>query len=345
MMTSSETSHLENIDSQSSTNITNIHCNNNNNNDDDDDDSSNNNNSNNNNSNNNNSSSSTMSISETYSQPPDYTKLTQKSVRLLQGPIWDRALEKMALLVDLLRGVIGADMGTVFLHDQIHDELISHIAHPEPVNIAIPSKVGIAGSAFSNGQLINSPAAYTDKRFYSGIDRQLGAPTLAIIACPIVDRENGKPIGVVEFLNKKRTNSFTEKNEHEVHLVADLIAEVVSRALIEVRLDIEKKSGRLFDHKNSRRNTSSSLSSSLSSSSSSSIEFSSTSPFSASIVSPAESSFLSSSSLDSVALLNESDDLMVSRRKRTKRHDQVPVLRFKPTVGVEVSSKNASKRK
>jgi len=174
--------------------------------------------------------------------PPSYKTLAAKQKRLpmLQGPIWAKALEKMNTLIDLSRELIGADIGTLFLHDPITNELYSHVAHPEPVDIAIPAHLGIAGACFTTNKCINSPAAYTDTRFYSGIDRQTGAPTLAILAVP-VSSESGKILGVVELLNKKRPTEFTEENEKELKTAARMVGRIVEKATLEVKNDIEKK--------------------------------------------------------------------------------------------------------
>lgn len=129
-------------------------------------------------------------LDQQYKKPtiPDYKTLAnrpRKRIPTLQGPIWTKALEKIGILIDTIRlalrqsinsirDLISSDIGTLFLHDPTTDELYSHVAHPEAMDIAIPSHLGIAGSCFSERKTINSPAAYTDPRFYSGIDRQTG---------------------------------------------------------------------------------------------------------------------------------------------------------------------------
>ena len=54
----------------------------------------------------------------------------------------------MNILIELMRDIAPADFGTLFLHDPITNELYSHVTHPEPVNIAMPSHLGIAGIFF-----------------------------------------------------------------------------------------------------------------------------------------------------------------------------------------------------
>jgi hypothetical protein len=61
--------------------------------------------------------------------------------------IWAKALEKMNILIDLIRDMLAADFGTLFLHDPVTGELYSHVTHPEPLDIAIPAHLGKYTSA------------------------------------------------------------------------------------------------------------------------------------------------------------------------------------------------------
>eukprot|EP01118_Nematostelium_gracile_P014477 TRINITY_DN5653_c0_g1_i2.p1 TRINITY_DN5653_c0_g1~~TRINITY_DN5653_c0_g1_i2.p1 ORF type:complete len:543 (+),score=133.70 TRINITY_DN5653_c0_g1_i2:122-1750(+) len=175
--------------------------------------------------------------------PPSYKVLAAKQKRLpmLQGPIWTKALEKMNTILDVARDMVNADLSTLFLHDPITNELYSHVAHPEPVDIAIPANIGICGACFTTNKCINSPSAYMDTRFYSGIDRQTGAPTLAILAVPVPSSFDGKTLGVIEFLNKKRTTEFSSDDESECKIAAKMIGKIVEKATLDVKSDIEKK--------------------------------------------------------------------------------------------------------
>lgn len=177
--------------------------------------------------------------------PPSYKELSTRKDHhrrtLLQGPIWGKALEKMALLIEVIRDLVQADIGTLFLHDPNTNELYSHVTHPQPIEIAIPSYLGIAGAVFQSGKTINCSSAYTDPRFYSGIDRQTGTPTLAILAVPIFNSETGKPIGVIELLNKKRKTTFNEENEKEVFMICRMVAKIIEKASNDVKQEVEKK--------------------------------------------------------------------------------------------------------
>jgi hypothetical protein len=69
----------------------------------------------------------------------------------------------------------------------------------------------------------------------------MGTPTLALLAVPVISKETGRPLGVVELLNKKKTTQFTKENELEIALVAKMIGHLVEKAVQDVKDDIEKK--------------------------------------------------------------------------------------------------------
>ncbi len=77
------------------------------------------------------------------------------------------------------------------MHDKKTDELYARVTQPgkavlklvyidfefslicllDIIDIAIPKNVGIAGTAFISKKPVNVQSAYTDTRFYSGVDR------------------------------------------------------------------------------------------------------------------------------------------------------------------------------
>src|SRR6202012_221491 len=73
--------------------------------------------------------------------------------------------------------------------------------------IRIPSKAGIAGAAFTDGEVLVIPDAYADPRFNRAVDKASGFRTRNILAVPINDRA-GERLGVVQVLNK-RGGAFT----------------------------------------------------------------------------------------------------------------------------------------
>jgi adenylate cyclase len=99
--------------------------------------------------------------------------------------------------------LLNAERSTLFLHDAARDELWSQVAEGAgEAEIRIPSRAGIAGAAFTDGEVLVVPDAYADARFNREVDRASGYRTRNILAVPIIDKV-GERLGVVQVLNKR----------------------------------------------------------------------------------------------------------------------------------------------
>ncbi len=104
----------------------------------------------------------------------------------------------MAAATQLLK----AERSTLFLYDGSRDELWSQVAEGTgQKEIRIPARAGIAGAAFTEGEVLVVPDAYADARFNREVDRASGYRTRNILAVPITDKA-GERLGVVQVLNK-----------------------------------------------------------------------------------------------------------------------------------------------
>lgn len=98
--------------------------------------------------------------------------------------------------------ILDCERATIFVHDPVTEELVSKVASGGDVNeIRVPAHAGIVGEAFQRRKIDNVPDAYADRRFNQAVDKATGYKTRSILASPILDR-NGRPIGVVQALNK-----------------------------------------------------------------------------------------------------------------------------------------------
>lgn len=98
---------------------------------------------------------------------------------------------------------VGADRGSLFLHDPATSELYSRIAQGmKRREIRIMDDVGIAGATFHGGEGMIIHDAYADPRFNSEVDVETGFKTQSILASP-VRNARGQIIGVAQALNKK----------------------------------------------------------------------------------------------------------------------------------------------
>jgi adenylate cyclase len=112
----------------------------------------------------------------------------------------DPLLEKILAAATQL---LGADRGSLFLHDPSSNELWSRVAGGEAAReIRFPASAGIAGECFTRGVRINIDDAYSDPRFNPNVDKGTGYRTRNILCMPITTK-GGNKVGVMEILNKK----------------------------------------------------------------------------------------------------------------------------------------------
>ncbi len=98
---------------------------------------------------------------------------------------------------------IGADRGSIFLHDAETSELYTYRSTGlGPREIRLMDDQGVAGAVFQTGKGEIIADAYTDPRFHRAADEQTGYETHALICAPITSAR-GATIGVAEVLNKR----------------------------------------------------------------------------------------------------------------------------------------------
>ena len=107
-------------------------------------------------------------------------------------------------IIDFATENVNADRGSIFLNDSETNELYSRVAQGDLTReIRILNNVGIAGSIFQSkqGEIIHD--VYSDKRFNKDVDQETGYKTKNMICSP-VKTVDGKTIGVIQVLNKKK---------------------------------------------------------------------------------------------------------------------------------------------
>ncbi len=123
-------------------------------------------------------------------------------------PLLERIMRASTELLD-------AERSTLFLHDPPTNELWSRFAEGLGTReLRFPADRGVAGSVFTTGHKENISDPYNDLRFNPEFDRKTGFHTRNILALPVFNKK-GKPIGVVQVLNK-RGGSFTRHDENRL---------------------------------------------------------------------------------------------------------------------------------
>ena len=151
--------------------------------------------------------------------------------------------ELLALIMQEITILIGADRSTLFLVDQERGEIWSKIAlKAEVKEIRLPVGKGISGHVAATGETINIPDAYHDDRFDPGTDKRTGYRTRSILCMPIWEplspEHDRKVLGVIQVLNKT-DGVFTREDEDLLEALSSQVA--ISIANSRLYQQLEKK--------------------------------------------------------------------------------------------------------
>ena len=125
--------------------------------------------------------------------------------------------------------ILGADRSTLFLYDDKRQELWSTVADGlNTKEIRFPCHLGIAGSVFTTGEIINIKDAYSDSRFNQSVDKKTGYRTRSIL-CMQISNKYGQPIGVIQTLNKSG-GPFTRTDERRLQAFCSQAAIAIENA-------------------------------------------------------------------------------------------------------------------
>src|SRR4051812_2095609 len=158
------------------------------------------------------------------------------------GPLLDLIAREATSLLD-------CDRASIFLLDRERKELWSKVALGSDDILRFDSGVGIAGRAVTTGETVNVRDAYSDPRFYTGVDDQTGYRTRNVLAVA-VRNQGGEIIGAFEVLNK-RIGVFTTRDEEALQALASHAANAIETAQLigELRRsqdELAEQNGRLW---------------------------------------------------------------------------------------------------
>src|SRR3989304_3788226 len=112
--------------------------------------------------------------------------------------------------------------------DKKRNELWSKVAIGTTVVIRFDARLGIAGEVLKTGEIINAEDAYSHPKFNREVDKKTGYTTNTLLCVPMKDI-NGKPIGVLQTLNKKG-GMFSKEDEEVLEVFASHAAIAVENA-------------------------------------------------------------------------------------------------------------------
>lgn len=132
-------------------------------------------------------------------------------------------------IIDTITLALNAERATLFINDDKTAELYTEASIGlKKMEIRFPNHLGIAGSTFITGKIINIPHAYVDLRFNPSFDRKTGFFTRSILSAPVRNK-SGKIIGVTQVLNKKH-GEFTVDDEYQLVAINSQISIAIENA-------------------------------------------------------------------------------------------------------------------
>jgi Nif-specific regulatory protein len=137
------------------------------------------------------------------------------------GPLLDLIAREATTLLD-------CDRASIFLLDRERNELWSKVALGSDEILRFDADAGIVGRSVFSGETVNVRDAYSDPRFYTGVDDQTGYRTRNLLALP-VRKEDGEIVGAFEVLNK-RIGVFTLRDEEALTALAAHAANAIETA-------------------------------------------------------------------------------------------------------------------
>jgi phosphoserine phosphatase len=123
--------------------------------------------------------------------------------------------------------MLNCERASIFLHDPVADQLCTRIALGSQ-EIRVPASAGIVGHVFKSNQIFHCRDPYGDARFNPEPDRRSGFVTRNLLTAPMVDVERN-PVGVIQAVNKKSADGFTEADESLIQLLADQSGVAIQR--------------------------------------------------------------------------------------------------------------------
>ena len=136
--------------------------------------------------------------------------------------------ETMECALDLL----DADDGSLLLLDEETDELAFVLVHGSVretlQGYRFDRRQGIAGWVADYAEPVIVDDVSNDSRFLSDVDERFGFETYSLVAVPLIAR--GRVLGVIEVINKRSGEPFTDDDSSLLSILATLAASALDYA-------------------------------------------------------------------------------------------------------------------
>ena len=152
------------------------------------------------------------------------------------------------VITDQTNKLLDSQRCSVFLIDEKGTHLTTFVSTDMKRNqIRIPCNQGVAGWVFCQQLPLIVEDAYSDSRFYPGIDQLTGFKTKNILCVPLVNRKK-ECVGTLQALNKKSGN-FTEDDREIITYLSNYITVAIENAkLYEKLATADRAKERVISH-------------------------------------------------------------------------------------------------
>ncbi|HEX9680228.1 MAG TPA: GAF domain-containing sensor histidine kinase, partial [Anaerolineales bacterium] len=176
---------------------------------------------------------------------PDRPSTPLKVHRLSRLLEVSRTLSSTLALPELLQKIVDdaceltqSESTSILLYDPASGELRFEAAPSQLRDglsrVSVPLASSIAGWVFTNARPLTVPDAAADPRFYRKVDRAINFRTTSILAVPLLVKQ--EPIGVIEAVNKRGGDDYTEDDQAILEALAGHAAIALENARLLAKL-------------------------------------------------------------------------------------------------------------
>lgn len=169
----------------------------------------------------------TMAISERYKKATEGFEVFSLMLSLFKDITAFGSQETfLRSMLEEISRILNAQRASIFLINPQSNELEAVAALGIDKDLLkFDYRKGIAGSVFTTGVPLNIDAKTDRVRFSHEMDKRTGFETKSILCNPITNRED-KVIGVIEVLNRRNQDRFTEEDEKTMKVLALIFSSV-----------------------------------------------------------------------------------------------------------------------
>ncbi len=154
----------------------------------------------------------------------------------------DRDRKNATKIMNSLRKAIDCQRSSIFLIDSVNGELGSvKINGDDCEDIRLSLNLGIAGLVAISGLALNINNVYEDPRFDKSIDERTGYRTRCIACVPIFN-QTGDTIGVIETINKKNGDTFSDSDMNMLTALSSQVAMFIENSILSSEYHLQFKS-------------------------------------------------------------------------------------------------------